>query len=495
MSAASGSPDSARLPGTAAPAHRCARCLHPMAPGPGVPETRFGAFREGMAANCNECGWQVPAGSRMLCGGTSRADDPRVGSTRRLLVSWLIGPASALAGLLLFVLAIQSLADASAARSNITGSVLLFGLAFACLALFVRNFVRPLWRGTPGAGKASRSTWLVGSGLFEEWKAAGPGIEGPRMGGPVLAATVIARNTDPGSKEPTLDVTVHVIDGVHVSPDADAKDMLRMLLGLQRNPPRNDVTPVQPVLHTPFVSVAQGQVRSVAMGAALRPLPTIHMRLPAGEAGLEDAMAAARTIAWACIGERTRDPAGALPCVTGASQPPMMLRRRRRAEGIRRASVVILVAVASISSLLAILGIFVLDPGAALIGLLLGLLALPVTLLGSAKLLRANAPTISLRHGDPSKTWEASPDGLLSIEVAADRMQAAALAVPAAILERARADLEVTQESAWSRASLLAADLEFDCLLVAEETASFDRAIRDLRAMVVASGHSHKATP
>jgi hypothetical protein len=118
-----------------------------------------------------------------------------------------------------------------------------------------------------------------------------------------------------------------------------------------------------------------------------------------------------------------------------------------------------------------------------------------VTLLGSAKLLRANAPTISLRHGDPSKTWEASPDGLLSIEVAADRMQAAALAVPAAILERARADLEVTQESAWSRASLLAADLEFDCLLVAEETASFDRAIRDLRAMVVASGHSHATTP
>jgi len=474
-------------PTVAAPAHRCARCLHPMAAGPGVPTTRFGAFSEGMAANCNECGWQVPAGSRMFCGGTSRADDPRAGMTRRLLWSWLIGPASALAGLLFLWGAIHSLGGDDATGSHITASAFLFGLAFACFALFVRNFVRPLRRGAPVAGKASRSTWLVGSGLFEEWKAAGPGIEGPRMGGPVLAAAVIVRHTDPGSKGSTLDVTVHAIDGVHVSPDADAKDMLGMLLGLQRNPPSNAVTMVQPVVHAPFVSIERGKAGSFAMGAAPGPLPTIHMRLTAGESGLEDAMAAARTIARACIGERAPEPAGALPCVTGASEPPTTLRRRRRAENIRRASVMILVTAASISSLLAVLGIFVLDPGSALIGLLLGLLALPVTLLGSAKLLRANAPTVSLRHGDPSKTWEASPDGLLSIEVSADRMQATALAVPIATLERAKADLEVAEESTWWRASLLAAGMEFDCLLVAEPDAPFQRATADLRAMIVAS--------
>lgn len=468
--------------------HRCARCLRPIAAGPGVPETRFGVFREGAACHCIECGWQVPAGSRMFCGGTSRADDPRKGTARRVLVSWLLGPASALAGLLILGITIVSLVGARPSVSDMPATLFGFLLACSCFAVFVRNFVRPLRRGTPGAGKASRSTWLLGSGLFEEWKAAGPGIEGPRVGGPVLAAAVIVRNTDPGSRHSCLDVTVHAIDGVHVSPDADARDMLGMLLGLQRNPPVNAVTPVQPASSAPYFSVTRGQVQGVAMGAMVGPLPTIHMRLPAGEAGLEDAMSAARTIACACMGERTPDPTGALPRLTGASESSTRLNTRRGAQRFRRASVTILVVVASISALIAILRIPMVDAGSAIIGLLLGLLALPVTLLGAAKLIRHNTPPVSLRHGDPSKIWEASPDGLLSIEVSADRMGATALAVPIATLERAKADLEVAEESTWVRASLLAAGLEFDCLVVAESDAPFKRAAAELRAMIATSG-------
>jgi hypothetical protein len=40
-----------------------------MAPGEGVPDTRLGAFGGGIGTDCNECGFQVPEGARMLWGG------------------------------------------------------------------------------------------------------------------------------------------------------------------------------------------------------------------------------------------------------------------------------------------------------------------------------------------------------------------------------------------------------------------------------------------
>ena len=47
-----------------------------MAPGEGVPATRVGAFGRGIGTDCNECGFQVPEGVRMLWGGSGAADDP-----------------------------------------------------------------------------------------------------------------------------------------------------------------------------------------------------------------------------------------------------------------------------------------------------------------------------------------------------------------------------------------------------------------------------------
>jgi hypothetical protein len=55
---------------------RCPKCLHPMAPGEGVPDTRLGAFGRGIGTDCNECGFRVPEGARMLWGASGSGDDP-----------------------------------------------------------------------------------------------------------------------------------------------------------------------------------------------------------------------------------------------------------------------------------------------------------------------------------------------------------------------------------------------------------------------------------
>jgi hypothetical protein len=171
-----------------------------MAPGEGVPDTRLGAFGRGIGTDCNECGFQVPEGARMLWGASGSGDDPMRSLAGRIAGTFpIIIPLGGMA-----VLTAMLGAWAMRGTGRFAGRPMI-PVAIACLVgvLFLlfamARLLRPALRDLRSGFSANRSTWLVGHGSFEEWKHGGPGAAESRAVGPVLA--VSARVHSLGDKQ------------------------------------------------------------------------------------------------------------------------------------------------------------------------------------------------------------------------------------------------------------------------------------------------------
>ncbi|MFM8641067.1 MAG: hypothetical protein ACKOEL_10585, partial [Planctomycetota bacterium] len=209
--------------------HRCPKCLHPMAPGEGVPTTRLGAFGRGTGTDCNECGFQVPEGARLLWGGSGAADDPG-----RTLAGRIVGtlPAILVLGALSVAVALLGI-WAMRGIGRFAGRPMV-PVAVACLVALLltlwalARFVRPALRDLRSGFSANRSTWLLGPGSFQEWKHGGSGGAESRTVGQVLAISGRVH-----SLSDTLRVTALAADASRLGPGAEPEALPGQLRRMQ----------------------------------------------------------------------------------------------------------------------------------------------------------------------------------------------------------------------------------------------------------------------
>ena len=275
--------------------HRCPKCLHPMAPGQGVPDTRLGAFGRGIGTDCNECGFQVPEGARMLWGASGSGDDPmrslagRIAGTFPIIIP--LGGTAVLTAML-GAWAMRGTGLFAGTPMIPVAVACLFGVLFLLVAM--ARLLRPALRDLRSGFSANRSTWLVGHGSFEEWKHGGSGAAESRAVGPVLAVSVRVH-----SLGDTLRVTALAADASQLGPGAKPEALPEQLRRMQL--PRV-------VLAGKPVVVMVGKTPTVQPQAV--PPVTMLMHVPRGEPGFESAEAAARTVARTCLGTvPTRIPA------------------------------------------------------------------------------------------------------------------------------------------------------------------------------------------
>lgn len=193
---AAATPPAAPDEGTVA-ALRCPLCLHSFGPQPWAIASPFARFPEDL--RCLECGRVVPAGTRMLVGGSRIADDPnesgwvrRKAPALRVLGLLAAAPALVLAALIVWDVSVQVVTPWVVQWLRTRGFpelivrgggrvFLVSGVAFAgvlayggsiCLWKALRDNLLPMIRGgKPGReGHPARSTWLV-----ESAGPAGPG--------------------------------------------------------------------------------------------------------------------------------------------------------------------------------------------------------------------------------------------------------------------------------------------------------------------------------
>lgn len=155
---------------------------------------------------------------------------------------------------------------------------------------------------------------------------------------------------------------------------------------------------------------------------------TIEMRVPAGEPGMEDAVAAARTVAHAAL---NAEAAPDRPALAGAPDAARRLRRRPLVASARVAATVLGILVAGMLLIWGASNLMTPDGG----------IWFGVMFMGPMAAIAAVYVLVPGRRGIPGlwarathETWESGPHGLVSVESAADRRMAVALAIPASTL-------------------------------------------------------------
>lgn len=359
-----------------------------MAAGEGVPSTRAGAFGRGTGTDCNECGFQVPEGARMLWGASGAADDPG-----RTVAGRVMGTAPAIVALSVVAVAFALLGAWAmrgigrfAGRPMIPVAVACFVAIILPLIAIVR-LLRPALRDLRSGFAANRSTWLVGGGSFQEWKYGGTEAAEARAVGPVLAISVRVH-----SLGDTLRVTALAADASQLGPGAEPAALPEQLRRMQ--------LPTVYLQGKP-VPVMVGKVVTVQPQAV--PPVTMIMHVPRGEPGFEDAGAAVRTIARACLGtEPTRIPADGERLDGMSWTPPNWLQR---------------------------------------LGAMLG------------------GPASRGTTGMSNERWESDQHGLIAVASAGDKRTATALAIPATTLRSLGARVEATDHgTGQSTVALMSGD-------------------------------------
>ena len=420
------SPTSAPAPdqGTAA-MHRCPKCMHPVAPGPGVPLERCGAFTAGHGADCNECGTAFPPGTRMLAGGSGQSDNPHVSLRSRWIVAVLAGVPLLIVMVGLGWFALRLMQSLGPTGGAVVGALVTLVLAALCSWALYRTALVPIMSAVRGESMLARSTWLVGPDRFDRWKPAFPGSMSQDAGGRLVAVSVRAWTQAAGTADARLMVALHAADRASVDAlGAHAGTVPVMLRGLQGERPT-------------FVSAGRGvQLPHPLAAVPVNPLhlprtiepPALRMRLVPGEPGLEDAAAAARTIAFACMGaDRSAGNAAGEPLV-GTKWPS----RGRAWRSLARIALPIATAAAVIGTVASFLaGCAMMWNGGGAGTFMLVLLS---PLVGAAAIVRLSARRTPIVGADAASTWEAPGGSLVAVDSDPDRNRAIALAVSASAL-------------------------------------------------------------
>ena len=395
--------------------------MHPVAPGPGVPHERFGAFTEGSGADCNECGTAFPPGTRMLAGGSGRWDDPH----RSLRLRWIVG---VIAGIPLatFTVVLGWLSLRMVQRFGVTDGAAagaLFTLPFAALSAWglYRLSIAPIMTAVRGESAISRSTWLVGDDRIDRWSPTVSGSITKEAGSRMLAVSVRAWMDTAGTADARLMVTLHAADGQSADAlGAHAGTVPLMIRGLQGASPT--MAAPSGVLALPNPVFAAGRVpRTVEP-------PVLRMCLAPGEPGLEDAAAAARTIAFACIGADGSAVSGSGERLVGSRRPS----HGRAWRQVTRIALPIAMAAAAIGAIVCFFaGCAAMWNGGGAGSFMLMFLA---PLGGGILIAWCSARRTPIVGVDADSTWETPGGSLVAVDSDPDRRRAIALAVTAPTL-------------------------------------------------------------
>ena len=416
-------------PGNDPTMHRCPRCLHPVAPGPGVPRERFGAFTEGSGADCNECGTALAPGTRMLAGGSGRSDDPNRSLRSRWITGVVAGAPLALGALGFGWIAVRLFQRGGDSAAAVVGSLLLLAVAALCAWGLHRVAVVPLMAAARGERIVGRSTWLVHRGGLEQWRSNPSGPPERRAAGTLLCVSVRARTRAAGTPDESLVVTVHAAGSGSLEALGASPGQLAATIGhLQQFEPAF-IGPAGRGLWLPG---------SMARLPTAVPAPTLRMRLSTGEPGLENAATAVRTIALACLGADGTACGAEAAALEGTRDP-------RRGRGMRRlahACLPVAAWAAALGSVACLVGggIMLLDSG--------GAPAFTIMFFGPMACGFAAALCAAGRTPaggpDANSAWHASAEGLIVVDADPGCADAVALGIPAATLAQLGPELAAT---------------------------------------------------
>ena len=398
---------------------RCPQCMHPVAPGPGVPIDQLGPFTAGVGADCNECGTAFPPGTRMLVGGSGKSDDPHRSVGYRWLVGVLVGVPTAIGAFGLGWLALALFGRANGSGGVVVGAALCLGGAIFCMTVLYRKVVSPLLVTARGGSVHNRSAWLVGGEHFDRFRPTITNAIAREAAGPLLGVAARSWTRRPSSGAPEHFVTMHAVDGASLRKVATPGMLPRMLWNLLQREPA--------FLGPPGAPTILGQHVTRLPKPTVIPAPALTMRIAGGGPGSVDAARIVRSLARACIGEA--DAAGeARMAVSGATRPSSGALASVLGEFGMLLATVLLVVAGAACLVFGAMKMVSDNPGLGFSIMMFGSLAC----IGVAAVLQSKArPFIGFKS---TTRWEASDAGLLLIDATKDGRKALALGIPARTL-------------------------------------------------------------
>ena len=421
----------AEQPGSGPTLFRCPQCMHPVAPGPGVPTDQLGPFTAGVGADCNECGTAFPPGTRLLVGGSGASDDPHRSVGYRWLVGVLVGVPTAIGAFGLGWLALALLGRANGIGGMVVGVALCLGGAIFCVTVLYRKVVLPLLVTARGGSVHNRSAWLVGGEHFDRFRPTITNAIAREAAGPLLGVAARSWTRRPGSGAPEHFVTMHAVDGASLRKVATPGMLPRMLWNLLQREPA--------FLGPPGAGTNLGQPVMRPRNTTVVPAPTLTMRIAGDGPGSGDAARTVRSLARACIGEA--DAAGeARMAVSGATRPSSGVLASVLGEFGTLLATVLLVVAGAACLVFGAMKMVSDNPG----------LGFPIMMFGSIACIKVAAVLQSEARpfiGFKSTTrWEASDAGLLLVDATKDGRKALALGIPARTLATIAPTLARTDE-------------------------------------------------
>ena len=421
----------AEQPGSGPTLFRCPQCMHPVAPGPGVPTDQLGPFTAGVGADCNECGTAFPPGTRLLVGGSGASDDPHRSVGYRWLVGVLVGVPTAIGAFGLGWLALALLGRANGIGGMVVGMALCLGGAIFCVTVLYRKVVLPLLVTARGDSVHNRSAWLVGGEHFDRFRPTITNAITREAAGPLLGVAARSWTRRPGSGAPEHFVTMHAVDGASLRKVATPGMLPRMLWNLLQREPA--------FLGPPGAATILGQPVMRPPKPTVIPAPTLTMRIAGGGPGSVDAARTVRSLARACIGEA--DAAGeARMAVSGATRPSSGVLASVLGEFGTLLATVLLVVAGAACLVFGAMKMVSDNPGLGFLIMMFGSIA---CIMVAAVLQSKARPFIGFKS---TTRWEASDAGLLLVDATKDGRKALALGIPARTLATIAPTLARTDE-------------------------------------------------
>lgn len=417
----------AMQPAPETPLLRCPQCMHPVAPGPGVPTEPLGRFAEGIGADCNECGTVFPPGTRLIVGGSGTSDDPHRSLRNRWTMGVLVGIPTAIGAVGLGWVAFHAFRGARGSNGMVIVAVICLVGAIACATALYRKAIMPLRVAASGRTVNNRSAWLVGGEHFLRFSPKTADTVAIEDAGRLLGVSVRSWRRRHGTPEHF--VAMHAVDSLTLGKAGSPDSLPRMLRNLLQTRPA-------------FLGPAT-QPRS-PMGGPSRPktlpAPALKLRIAGSDPASTDEATTVRTLARACMGEA--DAAGeARLAISGATHPS------GKALALLLAGLGVLVGkallvVAAVACLVFGTMKMVSDGGdGSGFGIMFGV---PLVCIMAASLLNTLFQT-GIGIGATTR-WEASDTGLLIVDTAKDGRQALALGIPARTLARIAPSLACSDE-------------------------------------------------
>jgi hypothetical protein len=421
----------AEQPGSGPTLFRCPQCMHPVAPGPGVPTDQLGPFTAGVGADCNECGTAFPPGTRLLVGGSGASDDPHRSVGYRWLVGVLVGVPTAIGAFGLGWLALALLGRANGIGGMVVGAALCLGGAIFCVTVLYRKVVLPLLVTARGGSVHNRSAWLVGGEHFDRFRPTITNAITREAAGPLLGVAARSWTRRPGSGAPEHFVTMHAVDGASLRKVATPGMLPRMLWNLLQREPA--------FLGPSGAGTNLGQPVMRPRNTTVIPAPTLTMRIAGDGPGSGDAARTVRSLARACIGEA--DAAGeARMAVSGATRPSSGVLASVLGEFGMLLATVLLVVAGAACLVFGAMKMVSDNPGLGFLIMFFGSIA---CIMVAAVLQSKARPFIGFKS---TTRWEASDAGLLLVDATKDGRMALALGIPARTLATIAPTLARTDE-------------------------------------------------